>query len=335
MSIFTVVEQGTATDADDLLSKLRVFAVANGFTEVDYKAGARSGSILSLSRNGVYFNLKSYVNDAPFSSASAGEITDWQASLFNDGIVCSLSNAYDALEPWDEQEGFETKGAPILQTDANILSYDFFYNGSVIYIACQYLSGKYSHMCLGDVTKFGVYEKCGFVSATYKHDFNSSGLIDPLNDHVRPCIYAATEIDTGDIPRAYTLVNMNNTVTTVHGNVGHYDRNVLQYMAGFDYTYDVKNSNNSFLGGKGTFLKGMFLANMDIDGGVNHFLPVGTVDGVFVAYFQNYSVKEVVNIGTRYYVCIPFYQKPSPWVDTDRPSGGLGVIIEVNASYVP
>lgn len=340
MSIFNQYEKNTALDANDLLGKLKTFIETRGFTILDFFQEG-TGQRLHASRNGTIYNFKSFIDTAPFSSATAFDITDWQqvdSEPYNSGICLSISNGYVNTTAYDEQEGaiFDNNynmdndnviGNPILLTDGAITEYDFFYNGNVIYIACQFNAGYYSHLCFGDIDKIGVYNKGGFASGSFYHKFD----VFRTNDTPRPSLYCKNkELFSGsDESYLFNQILIDNSVRKIGGFIGTVNGNSNVFE--WDFT---KRSKNPFLSGKGTLLSSLFFTEEKVDGDTSSIMPVGTAKGLYNVYFENYAPKEIITIGARHYVVFPYWQKSSPWDDTIQESSGMGVAIQVDGSYV-
>ena len=90
-------ETGSATGPNDMLTKLRDFAAAQGWT-VNRDVAAGSGRELCLSKDTAYFNLRSYQNENVTinGSGAAGRY----------GIAINGSDGYDGGSDWDRQPGY-------------------------------------------------------------------------------------------------------------------------------------------------------------------------------------------------------------------------------------
>jgi hypothetical protein len=144
---------GTATSQHDLLDKLRVFAVAAGWTQDAYSADG-TGYRLHLHKGSLYFALRSaaaeQVLDAYYFAPSYAEVT---------GIALTGATGYDGGEAWDDQPG-----APVTNTSARswgvcvkgvsgaVPGYYFFTLGSnAICMVVEYESGKFQWLVFGEL----------------------------------------------------------------------------------------------------------------------------------------------------------------------------------------
>ena len=92
-------ETGAATGPNDMLSKLKTFAVAQGWTSNrDVVAG--SGRELALSKGSAYFNFRSF---------EAESITVNGTSLVRSGIALNGSDGYSGGAAWDRQTGYPVR----------------------------------------------------------------------------------------------------------------------------------------------------------------------------------------------------------------------------------
>jgi len=335
MTTFTTFENNTANDSNDLIGKMKTFLETNGFIIEDFFQEG-NGQRLHVSKNGLYYNFKSFTNESPFSQSSTSNTNSWQstdAEPYNSGICGNVSKSYDNTLDYDRQLGSLTddysgnedlsqpQANPILTTDGPIIEYDFFYNEKVFYIVCQFNSGYYSHMAFGELDKMGDYEGGSFISATFYHRFsNFSTTYLPT-----PSMYAKNYQD-----RSYyaNQVLINKSVRKMSGLIPTNENNQTP-IYNFEF---IRKSKNPFLNGKGTLIPESFYTIEKIDNTYKN-MPIGTVNGVYMVYFENYTPKEIITIGSRIYVVFPFWKKESPWDDTDKKSSGLGLAIQVDNNY--
>lgn len=90
-------QTGTATSAVDLLDKVRLFAIANGWTANRW-AVLGSGRELCLQKGASFFNMRAYQNETNFINGAG--------STFRTGIGINGSDNYDGGSVWDRQPGY-------------------------------------------------------------------------------------------------------------------------------------------------------------------------------------------------------------------------------------
>lgn len=98
-------ETGAATSPNDLLDKLRLFAIAQGWT-VNRWIVAGSGRELCVSKGSAYYNMRSYQNETVFFNGDT--------STDRYGISINGSDGYASGTEWDRQVGYPVRpiGAP-------------------------------------------------------------------------------------------------------------------------------------------------------------------------------------------------------------------------------
>jgi hypothetical protein len=149
-------ETGSATDRDDLLNKLRIFLVANGWTQ-NYFVTDGGGYRLHISKNGIYANFRT-------SSGSNDSILTTNWSHNNTWFAMNVSTGYDETKSWSLQPGapYCPFGAPgslasgFLIT-GSIISYYFFAQDNSFDVVAEITSGVFRSMHAGELTKFGSY----------------------------------------------------------------------------------------------------------------------------------------------------------------------------------
>lgn len=151
-------QNGTATDHVDLLDKLRIFALANGWTVHNFgtrPAGATAGQALQLSKGGFAFS---------FLSLSA-------AGTANNPGQYVGGYAHDAYVGGNGTEN-QANGSPKIYANAMTgpyQGYDFFAgdgaNGPYLYAAVETSAGVFKHFGVGVLDKFGAITTGAFVYA--------------------------------------------------------------------------------------------------------------------------------------------------------------------------
>jgi hypothetical protein len=172
-------ESGTATSQHDLLDKLRVFAVAAGWTQDGYSADG-TGYRLHLHKGSLYFALRSaadeQVLDAYYFGAGYTKVT---------GIALTGATGYNGGADWDEQPGApitntsnRSWGVCITQVSGAIPAYYLFTLGAnAICLVAEYESGKFQWLVFGELDKSaaGTYTGGAFFAASHSAAIASSG----------------------------------------------------------------------------------------------------------------------------------------------------------------
>lgn len=165
-------QTGSATSPDQLLDALRVFAVANGWTQLRW-ASEGTGKTLSLQKGGLYFHLRSAVNE---------KISTRYANIT--GIWLTGSTGFDAANPWWYQPGTIVNSSYSGYTDSrraeacglfNVGSTNTYHLFSaaapdMIALVVEVAPGIYHHLAFGELVKFGVYGGGAFVTGSFGSD---------------------------------------------------------------------------------------------------------------------------------------------------------------------
>lgn len=169
-------QTGTAATPDQLLDALRVFAVANGWTQLNW-APSGTGQELSLSKGGHYVHLRSAVNERLRSGYS--NVT---------GIFLTASIGWDNAQPWNNQPGTilntssQIEVCGLYEVSTSNPYHLFSLSGpDMILLVAEVSPGIYHHLAFGELEKHGVYTGGLFVSGAYGSDgytYTYSGFTD-------------------------------------------------------------------------------------------------------------------------------------------------------------
>ena len=186
-------ENGIAVSGHDLLDKLRIFLVANGWTQNGWAdddtgydtgwagLGSPEGKRLHVSKtssaaNGsvaMYFNFKSCVLTVPFeeneNNTTGTGSTQYSALT---GIAINGSTGYNGTNIWDEQPGHPQAddgaswGAAMQGMFLTTMNYWFFQDGDCTHVVVEISAGKFQHMSFGCLDKQGTITGGQFFEAS-------------------------------------------------------------------------------------------------------------------------------------------------------------------------
>lgn len=167
-------ETGTATGATDLLDKLRLFAIAQGWT-VNRWVAWTSGYELCLSKGSAYFNLRSCQNGSMMVNGAT------QANKY--GITINGSDSYAGGNAWDRQPGYPVRPTggvgsdqhhaflPMVTNFGPFPAYHLFAPDSkTIYLELEIVTGSFQRLGFGSLDLFNAstagggrfyYSTCG------------------------------------------------------------------------------------------------------------------------------------------------------------------------------
>mgnify|MGYP001600601985 CR=1 FL=1 len=152
-------ETGSATDVNDLMSKIRIFlTTVAGYTEQSYVTES-SGRRMHMSKNSTFFNFRSFVAETTPAGGTS-----------QTGIFFNAGSGYSGASAWHDQSGvlkYNSNTAYLLpgcvQLTGSIVAYHIFYfsdtNYDVIYFFVESPAGTYQRMLFGrlDRSKFGTH----------------------------------------------------------------------------------------------------------------------------------------------------------------------------------
>lgn len=174
-------QMGVANDQYDLIDKLRLFLIENGWTVNLYADDASSyytyswsqsqqGKRLHVSRNGRFLNFRAATRATVYSKYSTSAWSPTTVDGFSQwptqftGIAFYRSTGFDATKSWDSQPGntswtpdiTKTMGAGCRLIGA-VPSYRFFLLNDpfMLLVAIEYEVGKFRHMLMCDLQKYG------------------------------------------------------------------------------------------------------------------------------------------------------------------------------------
>lgn len=194
-------ETGVPNSGTDLLDKLRLFVVANGWTVNRWAETSVSGSWeLCIRKGSQHINFRS-INNGQRQYVNAKEINSSTDYNYYSAILMSASDGYDANQPWDNQPGAvqrtgSTSGGltlrimvPFVRTNGPFQSYHFFAEGDDINCVVEMLTGEFLHFGFGVLQTYatpngnnGRYLYGTTCEATYNHNTHSySWLNNPVN----------------------------------------------------------------------------------------------------------------------------------------------------------
>uniref|UniRef100_A0A6M3L521 Putative structural protein n=1 Tax=viral metagenome TaxID=1070528 RepID=A0A6M3L521_9ZZZZ len=148
-------ETQAASSPNDLLDKVRLFLVANGWTQNGW-AAVGSGYRLHIQKGNQYVNLRSATNEQPLDSNTAGY-----------GIAAYGSDGYDGGLAWSAQPGassivpspYTVVGVGFNIKSTGVLAYYIFANGDYCHLITKITNPyggelKYTYLSFGKLNCF-------------------------------------------------------------------------------------------------------------------------------------------------------------------------------------
>lgn len=156
-------ETNSATNVDDLATKLVTFATSNGWTQNGTTVTQGTGKKFHLSKNNTYLNFRTFNGETPSMSATTTDCRSQTGSM-----LMTLSTGYNGANSWYNQTNTgvyggsnQTQTCGIGQFSGSIPAYYFFsFSGTgydVLYVVTEAPAGEYSFLLMGmlDKNKYG------------------------------------------------------------------------------------------------------------------------------------------------------------------------------------
>lgn len=193
-------ETGTSTGANDLLDKIRIFALAQGWTANRWLT-VGSGRELCLSKGSAYFNFRSYQNETVLVNGTS------RANKY--GIVMNGSDGYSGGNAWDLQPGYPIRSSswggiqghaflPLVTNLGAFPSYHFFTPDSkCLHIELEVTTGVFQRMGFGSLDLFNPATPGGgryLYSTGGDHVTNAVSSLTWLGEHIDRSGYSLEEV---------------------------------------------------------------------------------------------------------------------------------------------
>lgn len=163
-------QTGVYSTPDQLLSAIRTFAAANGWTENSYAVDG-TGHRLCINKGTVYLNFRSAVSEVLLPPSTLYSVNATSTT----GVACAISTGYSAGAAWNAQPGAIAgngySAAFYLTSSGN---YHLFANPSpdMLFCVVEVSPGVFNHIGGGMLEKYGSYTGGEWVSGSYFVDDN-------------------------------------------------------------------------------------------------------------------------------------------------------------------
>lgn len=315
-------QTGTSTGANDLLDKLRLFAIAQGWTANRWVT-AGSGQELCLSKGGAYFNFRSYQNETVFMRGSN------YSNKY--GIAMNGSDGYAGGAAWDRQAGYPIRTGgiagsdqcsaymPFVTSQGPFVAYHLFAPDSkTIYLELEITTGCFLRLGFGTLDLFNsgsagggrfFYAPGGDASVTNSASSstwlgtdidNSSYALEEVP--FRLADYAGSDIKVGSFLRA-AFDSFDNWCSS--GRVGSSSVTPQSCQGGGVHDKILRDSSPNPMNGIGILTPNIVSVNR-----ANEYLhPVGLIPGIRFMDMTNYLPGDEFTIGTDTWKVFPWYNK--------------------------
>lgn len=292
-------ETGSATGVVDLLSKLRTFLAANGWTENRWSAQG-SGNWLNVSKSSMYINI--------VSDPSAGTTNRPGHFLRAYGATSYSSGSAYTAQP-------NTSGAVIVNGlgTTSLTAYHFFAADDYVYVVIEVTPGYYKHLHFGILTKFGTYTGGWFIFGS-SHNYQTSGSNLPndfYQDHSLP--WVASGNSTAADGRGQVRADINGASNKWFNT--YYSTTIADRVISGVYGYNTTvNLGQNIMANSPNALNGLtpFFPCMLLAGNSNSlYNPLGYGPGIRAIRMDNLTPGASVTIAGVSWKVFPIYNKPS------------------------
>lgn len=312
-------ENGTASSANDLLDKLRLFAIAQGWS-VNRWTAVTAGYELALQKGSAYYNFRSWENGSMLVNGTT------TANKY--GITMNGSDGYSGAAQWDRQSGYPLRQSstggdqghallPLVVAQTNFPNYYLFTpNANCIYLELEVASGIFHRLGFGSLDLFNPAasgEGRFFYATGGEHVTNSTSSSVWLGEHID----SSSSLE--EVPfRAADVLSSS-------GKSGSFVRcafDAFNNWAGSAYSANVSHMFQACQGG-GVHDKilresspnprngiGLLTPNVVSVNRTNTYLaPLGVVPGIRYMDMTNYLPGAEFTIGADTWKVFPWYQK--------------------------
>tara|TARA_R110000796_G_scaffold41179_2_gene101991 strand:+ start:36413 stop:37441 length:1029 start_codon:yes stop_codon:yes gene_type:complete len=184
---------GSATDLGDLLSKLDIFLVANGWTQDDFDDGATTASegFANWTKNTMSIGMK-WIANAP-NNLSIHQATAHSGSGFPGTHTNDSGNGYN--NAFGTDANLETERCVNTIADGPFVSYHFFEQDAspaYVHVVVEIESEVFRHFGWGEMDKFNDWTGGDYCYGHYQEEGTSSTPIDTTNWILFPAAQAQT-----------------------------------------------------------------------------------------------------------------------------------------------
>ena len=314
-------QTGTATTSNDLLDKLRLFVIAQGWT-VNRWVSAGSGNELCIQNGSSYFNFRSYSNETVVICGTS------TASKY--GIGLNGSDAYSAGLTWDRQTGYPIRASASAGVD-QIQAYVPFITNFGPFSSYHFLSPNSNNIHVEIEVTTGCYLRFGFGSLDL---FNSSAagggryFYGPGSDGSLTFTGSSSSWLGANIESGYTLEEVpfrGASISANFGQIGSFLRAAFDSFDGWCSSTNspTNNRTNQACQGGGCHDKVLYNSGANSINGIGiltpnvisinrsdiNLSPVGTIPGLRFMDMTRYLPGEEFTIGLDTWKVFPWYQK--------------------------
>lgn len=293
-------ETGISSGTDDLLDKLRLFAIAQGWT-VNLHEVEGDGYRLHMNSGTQYVNLRSAPSD----------------------IYLRGSTGFDGGSAWNAQPG------TTIQCQSNNMpgpyaAYHFFGSSQYLHVVVEATAGHYRHLAMGELNKVGSYAGGAYVGAIYWN--TSTTYIDDPNAPYHTYLFDRTSYIGSDTYHTQVRADLDGQInhwfqcSYVPWNNRRRAWGPMRATGGSDAgTMDtlLARSPNAF-----NALTPLLPAYVYAERDSQLYSPVGHVADLRVCNLTNLAAGDTVTLGSDNWMVFPAHVKRDPNIRDNLPNSG-------------
>lgn len=303
-----VKSEGLALDVFDLLSRLKSFLSANGWTIND-----DAGSALQIQRGTKrFFSLRAFNNTQPDNPAIPFPIA---------GIALRGATGYDALGGFSGQPG-----RPADDNDMMLLPYAskyvFLDDGYSCWLATEVAAGFWQHLCFGRIISSW---QTSFFGGSLKMSNDVNSVLKQTNVPLASASNGTTcfvqNEFTGGWAKWFNSDAQVGDLATGHG--------LNSSFYGFP-NYSLNNSDGILARARSAFTGITMLVPIQMFGGQGgKWRYIGNLQNAFIVNFRELFAERTYNVGSKQYYVLPFGKKPEPFNHESTTGKGLGIALRI------
>ncbi|MFU4390342.1 hypothetical protein [Pseudomonas paraeruginosa] len=303
-----VKSEGLALDEFDLLSRLKSFLAAQGWTIND-----DSGSTLQIQRGtNRFFSLRAFNNTQPDNPAIPFSIA---------GIALRGATGYDAMGGFAGQPG-----RPALNDDMMLLPYAskyvFLDDGYSCWLATEVAAGFWQHLCFGRIISSW---QTSFFGGSLKMANDIDSVLKQTNVPLASASNGTTcfvlNEHTGGWAKWFNSDARVGDLATGHG--------LNSSFYGFP-NYSLNNSDGILARARSAFTGITMLVPIQMFGGQGgKWRYIGNLQNAFIVNLRELFAERTYTVGSKQYYVLPFGKKPEPFNHDSTTGNGLGIALRI------
>lgn len=332
-------ESASATNINDLLSRIQVVLANNGYT-VHSSSSEGTGRRVHLSKGDLFVNFRSGVdNEVPYPE-TGNRWTSWNWNRYQgnprvyyhtDWLALNVGSGYDGSRNWYNQPGVHISGdnvykgiSKFMEAHGAISKYWMFLheNPDSFYLIVEWSPGRFSWLGFGMIKKPYEYQGGRFYGASRY-----------VNDHygypypLKVCDVQALEGEYAAENNGWgrsnvSSPNQRDSSSTVYFDAPFVPHYQFYLSSSADDVNDIRNYHtlhSSYIGSQARSV--LYPVYGFVQRSPAGYSALGSLPNSFYTSTEPYVGGDQINIGGEVYMVFPFYDRGAPWIGW-RDTGG-------------